>query len=97
MFEIRDYISYQLSNHIAARQVIIKIRDAIRNLSSHPNRFRKIDEQPWKSQGIRKIIVHNYYVYFWIDETNLEVHVISVAYSKRNQENVLIRIKNNDL
>lgn len=56
MFEIRDYISYQLSNPIATRQVIIKIRDAIRNLSSHPNRFRKIDEQPWKSQGIRKII-----------------------------------------
>ena len=84
MFEIRDYISNQLSNPIAARQVILTIRDAIRNLSSHPNRFRKIEEQPWKSQGIRKIIVNNYYVYFWVDEANLEVHVISVAYSKRN-------------
>ena len=93
MFEI----SNQLSNAIAARHVIMNIRDAIRNLSSHPNRFRKIDEQPWKSQGIRKIIVNHYYVYFWIDEANLEVHVISVTYSKRNQENFLIRITNNDL
>lgn len=93
MMEIRDYIAYQILNPDAARNQIIKIRAEIRKLSQFPDRIRTIDEQPWGSQGVRKIVVNNFYVYFWIDEDNAEVHVTAVAYSKRDQERVLEKVK----
>lgn len=93
MMEIREYIAYQLLNPDAARNQIIKIRAEIRKLSQFPERIRTIDEQPWGSQGVRKIVVSNFYVYFWIDEHNDEVHVTAIVYSKRDQGKVLVRVK----
>lgn len=93
MMEIREYIAYQLLNPDAARNQIIKIRAEIRKLSQFPERIRTIDEQPWGSQGVRKIVVSNFYVYFWIDEDNDEVHVTAIVYSKRDQGKVLVRVK----
>ena len=93
MTEIRDYIAYQLFDPDAAKNLILKIRKAISELHQLPERIRTIDEQPWGNQGVRKIIVNNFYVYFWIDEEHLEVHVTAAAYAGRDQEKVLKRIE----
>lgn len=93
MTQIRDYISHQLLNPDAAKNLILKIRKETSQLRQFPERIRTIDEQPWGYQGVRKIIVNNFYVYFWIDEEHLEVYVTAVAYARRNQEKVLKRVK----
>ncbi|EHJ53182.1 hypothetical protein STRMA_1033 [Streptococcus macacae NCTC 11558] len=56
-----------------------------------PTSYRVIDEEPWGSQGVRKIRVKNYYIYYWVDEPNLEVFILSIIYAKRNQRQELIK------
>lgn len=48
-----------------------------------------MEEEPWRSEGLRKIIVENYYVYFWIDEENGIVQVTAFVYVKRDQNDFL--------
>ncbi len=43
------------------------------------------EEEPWCSEGVRRMRVKNYYVYFWIDEENSKVQVTSIIYAARDQ------------
>ena len=47
------------------------------------------EEEPWHSQGIHKMIVKNFLVYFWIDTDHLRVWVTAVVYGRRNQRSQL--------
>ncbi len=94
MKEIRDYIANQLLNPDAARNTIIAIRKEVNSLSTMPERLRTVDEEPWRSLGIRKISVKNYYVYYWIEEEAQIVHVTAVAYAMRDQTKVLKQVRN---
>ncbi|MCD8363759.1 MAG: type II toxin-antitoxin system RelE/ParE family toxin [Lachnospiraceae bacterium] len=91
--EIRDYIAKQLLNPGAARNTILAIRKEVGSLNKRPDRLRPVDEEPWGSRGVRKIVVKNYCAYYWIDEAFLTVHVIAVVYAKRDQANVLKQIR----
>ena len=44
-----------------------------------------VDEEPWHSEGIRKLIADNYLVYFFIDEKVFVVWVTAVIYSGMEQ------------
>ncbi len=93
MQEIRDYIIFQLMNPDAAKNLLLEMQKRINDLEFMPESVKTIEEQPWGSQGIRKIIVKNFSIYFWIDEDNRTVHIVAVTYSKRNQKNVLGEIE----
>ncbi|MCD7784719.1 MAG: type II toxin-antitoxin system RelE/ParE family toxin [Oscillospiraceae bacterium] len=90
---IYNYITYELLNPIAAEKNICNIENSIMNLSQMPQRIKFIDDEPWRSQGIRKFSVKNFFVYFWIDEEDYVVHVVTVAYARRNQVGVLSDIE----
>ena len=89
MTEIRDYIAHQLMNPDAACNLIKKIKSEVLGLEKIPDRFRIVEEAPWGERGIRKLVINNFYAYYWIDEENEVVHVTAVTYAKRNQKNVL--------
>lgn len=44
-----------------------------------------IDEEPWRAEGIRKIVVNKFIVYYWIDKDKKKVQVTAVIYEKRDQ------------
>lgn len=96
MREIREYISVQLMNPDTAKALLLNVREQISKHKNMPGKFKPIDEESWGSQGVRKIIVGNFYVYYWIEEELLTVHIIAVAYGKRDQKRVLSRIPNNE-
>ena len=50
-----------------------------------PKRHSLVDEEPWRSEGVRKIVVKNFLIYFWVDDENMRVQVTAVIYAKRNQ------------
>lgn len=91
--EIRRYIEEELSAPTAALNTIQAIRAEIAKLAFMPEKIKTIDEEPWKSEGFRKIRVKNYYVYFWIDEENRKVQIIAVIYVKMDQVNQLIMMR----
>lgn len=85
MQEIVRYISNELFAPDAAANLLDKFQKSINGLSDMPERYSLVDEEPWRSEGVRKIIVKNFLIYFWIDEPNSKVQVTGVIYGPRDQ------------
>ena len=61
-----------------------------------PKRYPLVDKDPFRTEGIRKVIVNKFLVYFWIDEVNRVVQVTAVIYEKRDQVKQLKKMKLED-
>ncbi len=85
MLNIVRYIKQDLFSPEAANNLIEQLQKSINSLSQMPQRFSLVDEEPWRTEGIRKIVVKNFLIYFWIDEINEKVQVIGVIYGRRDQ------------
>ena len=93
LFELRDYIAEVLLAPDTALSYVRTIREEISKLSKMPTRIKPIDDEPWHSHGIRKIIAKNFYVYFWVNEETNHVYILNVIYEKRNQLKQLTKLK----
>lgn len=60
------------------------------SLSYLPNRVMLTEEEPWHSEGIHKMVVGNYLIYFWIDEAAFTVWITAVVYGSRDQRRQLL-------
>ena len=87
---IKKHIAEKLLAPEAAKNTIAAIKKEIKSLDKMPERIKLTEEEPWRSEGIHRMRVKNYYVYFWIDEENSKVQVTSVIYVARNQAAQLI-------
>ena len=64
----------------------------ISSFADMPKRMSLVDEEPWHTEGIRKAVVKNFLIYFWVDDANKKVQVVAVIYEKRDQLKQLKRI-----
>ena len=85
MQEIASYIAVDWMEPQTAVKLLRALKKAIDSLDMFPGRIRPTPEELWHSLGIRRLVVKNYYVYFWIDETNLCVHITDVIYAGQDQ------------
>lgn len=85
MREIAHYISYDLMAPEAADNLLDDLKASILKLSVLPKKYPLIEEEPWRSEGVHKIVVKNFLVYYWINEEYNKVQVTAVIYSKRDQ------------
>jgi len=93
LIELRDYIAEVLLAPETALSYIRAIRAEISTLSEMPARIRTVDDEPWHSRDIRKIIAKNFYVYYRIDESSKRVYILNIIYNKRDQLRQLARLK----
>lgn len=93
MQEIVRYISNELFSPKAAESLLGKFHKTINGLSTMPERHSLVEEEPWRSEGIRKIIVENFILYFWIDEKNSKIQVLGIIYGRRNQAVQLAKLE----
>ena len=93
LFELRDYIAEVLLVPDTALSYVRAIREEISKLSEMPTSIKPIDDEPWHSYGVRKIIAKNFYVYFWINEETKRVFILNVIYEKRDQLKQLTKLK----
>ena len=85
MQEIASYIAVDLMEPQTAVKLLRVLKKSIDSLDMFPGRVHLTPEEPWHSLDIHRLVVKNYYVYFWIDETNLCVHVTDVIYAGQDQ------------
>lgn len=90
--EIRNYIECELNAPAAAKKLLLLFKHKMDQLALMPQSYRIIEEEPWGNQGVRKSSANNYYIYYWIDDVNKEVHILAVIYSKRNQYQQLLEL-----
>ena len=92
--EITKYIAHNLYAPDAAATLLDKIYKKADTLAYMPERIAPIEEEPWRSEGIRRMSVDNFYIYFWVDKNNMLVQIIAVIYSRRDQMHQLADIMN---
>ena len=83
--EIVHYISNDLMAPDAADNLLDKMKAEITKLSSFPKKHALSDEEPWRTEGVRKIVIKNFLIYYWVDDKNNRVQVTTVIYSRRDQ------------
>ena len=89
MQEIVRYISVTLQSPENATHWLDTMKEELASLSFMPARFPLTEEEPWDGQGIHKMVVNNFLVYFWIDADNLRIWITAVVYGRRNQRQQL--------
>ena len=83
--KIVSYISHELLSPETAAGWVDYLQKEISGLDTFPARNPCIEEEPWKTKGIRRLPVKNFLVYYWIDEENSTVWITAVIYGKRDQ------------
>ncbi len=83
--EIVIYISQSLQEPTVAKHWADLLYNEIANLCFMPSRHLLVEEEPWRTKGIRKMPVKNFIVYYWVDEENKRVSITAVIYGRRDQ------------
>lgn len=68
-----------------------RLEEAILSLASMPERCRVMESEPWKSRGMRRLLVDNYSVFYFIAEN--EIRVTDIIYSKADLLRRLAKIE----
>ena len=92
MKEIVHYISNDLMAPDAADNLLDKMKAEITKLSSFPKKHALIDEEPWRTEGVRKIVVKNFLIYYWVDDENNRVQVTAVIITFKDNRFLLITL-----
>lgn len=90
------YISTVLLEPEVAKQWSLRLKAEIMSLDTMPFRFPLIEHEPWRSEGIRKMNVQNFLVYYWVNEKANTVWVTAIVYGKRDQLSALRSMPGND-
>ncbi|MBQ5896489.1 MAG: type II toxin-antitoxin system RelE/ParE family toxin [Bacteroidaceae bacterium] len=87
--EAVGYISKVLLEPEVARRWSDRIKKEILTLDHMPLRYPLVDEEPCRTEGIHKLTVENFIVYYWVNEDTSTVWVTAVVYGRRDQLSVL--------
>lgn len=87
--DIYAYIAEELLAPETAKRQVKRILDQIENLNEMPGRFSLVENEPWRSRGLRKMIVDNYVVFYYLNVKNKEVVIFHVFYGGRNIDELL--------
>lgn len=82
--EIYGYIAFTLLSPDVAANMYHSIIAAIRSLDSMPLRNALMDDEPWKSRGLRRCFVKKYTIFYLVDETKSIVRIVRIMYSGRD-------------
>ena len=87
--EAIGYISKVLLEPVVARCWSDRIKKEILTLDHMPLRYPLVDEDPWRTEGVRKMSVENFIVYYWVNEETTTVWITAIVYGRRDQISVL--------
>ena len=81
---IYTYIAETLLEPVTALRQADRIYEAIFTLEEMPERCPLLADEPWRSRGLRRLIVDSYSVIYEVQEAINTVSVAAVIYSKRD-------------
>lgn len=82
--KIADYIANELREPSNAKNLVGKIKQAVISLSEMPVRHSLVADEKLAIQGIRKMMVDNYVVFYVVSEKAATVTVVRILYGKRD-------------
>ena len=89
LFTIRRYIAEKLNVPTTAAKLTKRIRDSIKKLDTSPERYVRVDWEPWHSMNMRHYPIGNYEVFYVVDNESAVVTIVRIFYGKRDIENII--------
>lgn len=86
---IYRYITNQLKEPQVAAKLTKRIKNEIKELDFSPERFIRVDFEPWNSMNMRHFPVGNYEVYYIVNNEKKSVTIIRIFYGGRDIETLL--------
>ncbi len=86
---ILNYISDTLHEPNTAVRLYGSIKKEILSLNKMPNRYAVVNEEPYRSMGVRRIPIENYTVFYIVDEKQNTVHIFRILYNRREWKYLL--------
>jgi plasmid stabilization system protein ParE len=74
------YISNELHNPVAANRLLSNIDQALLRLANGSGGHKLVDDDYLAAKGVRRLIVHNYLVFFLIKEDTQSVYILRILY-----------------
>lgn len=87
--EILSYVSYELKNPQAAKDLLDGIKAEINNICSFPFSGEEVKNEFVILQGVRRVTVGNYNLYYYPNESKRTVTVLRIIYGKRDLNYIL--------
>lgn len=84
---IFEYITTSFNEPGIAANMRDSILDAIDSLETYPMRAPLEKEEPFCSQGIRKLMIKNYYIFYHVEGEH--VIITRVLYNRREWQDIL--------
>lgn len=89
MAEIVRYIACELHNPDAAQRLATELVDAAERVAAFPYANEGYIPIQRLKHEYRRVIVHNYVMFYWVDEKRHEVTIARVVYVKRDLKDLL--------
>ncbi len=89
MWEAVSYIQEVLFQPESAKRIYRAFKDQINSLSTMPERYAVIAEEPYTSMGLRKVNVENYLIFYIVNEKEKTVSIVRVLYGRREWHNLI--------
>ncbi len=89
LLKIAEYIAKELREPANARKLVGKIKEAVISLAEMPARHATVADERLAAQGIRKLPVENYIVFYVVSEKEGTVTIIRILYGRRDWEHLL--------
>jgi len=86
---IADYIFYELKEPATALKQMERIKEAMLALEEMPERQTLVQDQYLAAQGIRKLPVDNYLIFYSVNKSTNTINIVRVLYGKRDWESIL--------
>ncbi len=91
LLDIEYYIFVDLNNPQASERVIDGILDAVEKLEDFPEDHPLLDDELLCRLGLRMTRFDNYNIFYYYNEQQDIVYIISVLYNKADWKNILKR------
>jgi addiction module RelE/StbE family toxin len=89
MTEIVNYIGHELDNAEAAEKLAVELIESADRLIDFPYANPVYHAKKPLKQEYRKLKVHNYIMFYRVDELEKRITIARVIYSRRDYENML--------
>lgn len=86
---IYRYIAEELKVPDTAQKLTIKIMDKIDTLNEMPKRNPLYNKEPWKSRGLRKLIIDNFIAFYLTNENQNQVIILAIMYGGRDIDKMI--------
>ncbi|HBQ28284.1 plasmid stabilization protein [Peptococcaceae bacterium SCADC1_2_3] len=87
--ETARYISKELREPAVALKLVEKIKETVMSLADMPARHALVADERLTVQGIRKLTVENYIVFYVVSEEDMAVTVVRILCGRRDWINLL--------